>query len=211
MELLQQQIQTQMSALTAEKIKHDDLQEKTDNLKEQIKIREKKLKEDEEEVKKQDAALLALQGKIDAELLIQKDQSQKFEEQLQLNEVLEKKQRENALTFAALEQQLKWIQINTDFKNNVKAVDMAVFKELVETNNEVRNKVIKVLGKQNDLRLGDKDDRRQEGGQRDGDQTSSVDRNQGGGREEEVSTTLAESLAGSLGQCMACTAKAACG
>jgi hypothetical protein len=28
---------------------------------------------------------------------------------------------------------------NTDFKNNVKAVDMAVFKELVETNNEVRN------------------------------------------------------------------------
>jgi hypothetical protein len=49
-----------MSALTAEKIKHDDLQEKTDNLKEQIKIREKKWKEDEEEVKKQDAALLAL-------------------------------------------------------------------------------------------------------------------------------------------------------
>jgi hypothetical protein len=54
---------------------------------------------------------------------------------------------------------------------------MAVFKELVETNNEVRNKVIKVLGKQNDLGLGDKDDRRQEGGQRDGDQTSSVNRN----------------------------------
>lgn len=47
--------------------------------------------------------MLALQTKIDAELLIQKDQTEKLAEQLLLNEKLEKKHREEALKFVALE------------------------------------------------------------------------------------------------------------
>ena len=65
-----QQIQAQAAALKAEKDKFDDLQEKCDRLKEEMKNKGKKLKEDEEEVKKQDISLRELQTKIDAEKLI---------------------------------------------------------------------------------------------------------------------------------------------
>ena len=67
---------------------------------------------------------------------------------------------------------------------------MAVFKELVETNNEVRNKGVKVLGEQISRGPGGKNGRRQEGCQRNGAQMVADDRNSRGKREEEVSTTL---------------------
>jgi hypothetical protein len=72
-------------------------------IREQIKIREKKLVEDEEEVKKQDSSLKELTTKIEGEMLVSQDQVRRFDEAQSQNEMLEKKQRENALKYAALE------------------------------------------------------------------------------------------------------------
>ena len=68
--MLIQQIQAQLAVPKAEKYKFDDLQEKCNHLKEEMKNKDKKLKEDEVQVKKQDISLQELQTKIDAETLI---------------------------------------------------------------------------------------------------------------------------------------------
>ena len=79
--------------------------------------------------------------------------------------------------------------------NNVKAVDLGVFKELVESNAEVRKIVFnKVLGKQNYCRLGVKGLGCQKRCQRDGDQDANYPRTLGGKCEEEMSMSFARAL-----------------
>ena len=79
--------------------------------------------------------------------------------------------------------------------NNVKAVDLGVFKELVESNAEVRKIVFnKVLGKQNYCRLGVKGLGCQERCQRDGDQDANYPRTLEGRCEEEMSMSFARAL-----------------
>lgn len=133
--------------LQEEKTKFETLLSGRQDIEEQKKRRTEKMVDDKAVVLEQQAKLDDLKARIDEEQKLCDEQTAELANQTKLNRFEENNSRDLNQKNAALTAKLEFIEQGYDYKGNVQGMNLEVFRQIMQTNQNVNDTVSNFVGK----------------------------------------------------------------